>query len=193
MDAMGALSDQQQNLSNQIRLGTVAELDLAGALCRVQTGEILTDFLPWLVPAAGKVIVWSAPSVGEQVVVLSPEGDTTSAVVLRGLYSDAFASPSSSADAHAIRFPDGAQVAYDSARHTLGVMLPSGGTAIITADGGLTINGPLTINGDVKIAGDATVSGKATASSDVIGGGISLKSHKHGGVTSGSAISGAPQ
>lgn len=50
-----------------------------------------------------------------------------------------------------------------------------------------TINAPTTINGDV------TVNGTLTASTDVVGGGISLKTHTHGGVTAGGASTGAPQ
>lgn len=75
-------------LSNAIRLGTVAEVNLATARCRVQVGEMLTDYLPWVVTLAGTTIIWSAPSIGEQVVVLSPAGDLADGLVLRGLYSD---------------------------------------------------------------------------------------------------------
>jgi phage baseplate assembly protein V len=174
-------------LSNQLRLGTIAEVDLAQARCRVQTGELVTDFLPWFVVAAGNLITWSAPRAGEQVFVLSPEGDTVGGVVLRGLYSDAFPAPSASADEHLVRFPDGAVIRYDSAAHQLQAQLPGGGKAQITASGGVTIDGPVTINGDV------TVNGKVTSSTDVIGAGISLKGHKHLQVTPGNGVSGLPQ
>lgn len=174
-------------LSNQIRLGTVAQVDLAQARCRVQTGGMVTDYLPWFVTAAGNLITWSPPTVGEQVFVLSPEGDTLGGVVVRGLYSDAFPAPSASADEHLVRFPDGAVIRYDSAAHSLQAILPGGGKAQITASGGVTVDGPVTINGDV------TVSGKVTASTDVIGGGISLKIHKHLQVTPGNGVSGLPQ
>ncbi|WP_040147564.1 phage baseplate assembly protein V, partial [Xanthomonas citri] len=56
-------------LSNAIRLGTVAEVNLANARCRLQVGEMLTDYLPWVVTLAGTTIIWSAPAIGEQVVV----------------------------------------------------------------------------------------------------------------------------
>lgn len=55
-------------------------------------------------------------------------------------------------------------------------------------------NGNLTIGASaVTINADVTVNGTLTATNDVIGGGISVKSHVHGGVTSGSSNTGTPQ
>lgn len=196
---MDPVSELQRQLGTAIRLGTVAALDLAAAKCRVQTGEILTDFIPWFVPYAGTRIEWSAPSVGEQVLILSPGGDTHGAVALRGCYSTAFPAPSSDAHKHITQFADGAVLEYDDSAHKLTATLPSGGKAEITADGGVTINGPLTVNGETEINGhtqindDLDLTGQATAQGDVIGAGISLSTHVHTGVTSGSAISGPPQ
>lgn len=190
---MDSVAEIQRQLGNLIRLGTVAELNLAAARCRVQTGDILTDWLPWFVPRAGDTIEWSAPAVGEQVVLLGPGGDTHGAIALRGVYSEAFPAPDSTASRHLVRYADGAVIEYDHAAHALKATLPGGGTAEITADGGITVNGPLTVNGDTQINGDVGISGQAEAQVDVVGGGISLKGHKHGGVSSGSSTSGPPQ
>ncbi|KRA15358.1 phage baseplate assembly protein V [Lysobacter sp. Root604] len=189
---MDSVSELQRQLGNAIRLGTVAEVDLVLARCRIDTGEVKTDFLPWFVPRAGETIEWSAPTVGEQGVLLCPGGDTNGAVFLRGIYSDAFAAPANAAGQHLVRFRDGALIQYDDESHALAATLPSGGTAEITADGGVTINGPLTVNGDTQINGDAYVSGMATAQTDVIGGGKSLKNHPHKNVQPGSGVSGPP-
>lgn len=195
---MDPVSELQRLQGNLIRLGTVAEVDLATARCRIDTGEIKTDFVPWFVPRAGSTIEWSAPVVGEQVMLLCPGGDTHGAVFLRGVYSDAFPAPSSAAAKHLVRFPDGALVEYDHSAHALKATLPSGATAEITADGGVTINGPLTVNGATEINGhtqindDADITGTATAQTDVIGGGISLKTHKHIGVQLGGGQTGLP-
>jgi phage baseplate assembly protein V len=194
-----ANSDHARNLSNLIRLGTVSEVDLATGRCRVQSGEMQTDYLSWLVPAAGALVIWAAPSVGEQVLVLSPEGETMGGVVLRGLYSNTFPAPADSADVTLVRFGDGALISYDAIAHALVATLPAGGTAELTADGGVTINGPLTVNGattvngNTTINGDEHVSGKVTADTDVVGGNISLKDHLTTGVTAGSGTSGRPK
>jgi len=190
---MDRAAENQRQIGNVIRLGTVAEMDLAAARCRVDTGEVRTDWLPWFVPRAGDTIEWSAPSVGEQGVLLSPGGDTHGAVFLRGLYSDAFPAPADGQATHLVRFADGAVVTYDTQAHALQAVLPAGATAQITADGGVTVNGPVTINGDTQINGDVAISGQADAQVDVIGGGKSLKGHKHSGVMAGGAISGPPQ
>jgi phage baseplate assembly protein V len=196
---MDPVSELQRQLGFLIRLGTVAEVDLAVARCRIDTGEIRTDFVPWFVPRTGETIEWSAPSIGEQVLLLSPGGDTHGAVALRGIYSDAFPAPDSAETRHLTRYKDGAIVEYDHASHALKATLPGGGTAEITADGGVTVNGPLTVNGDTQIngntnvAGDVGITGQAEADGDVIAGGVSLMNHVHVGVTSGSAVSGKPQ
>lgn len=175
-----------QKVSNMMRDGVVTEVDHAAALCRVRSGDMQTDFIPWMTPAAGKVRVWLPPSVGEQVQLLCVDGDLANAVALPGLFSATFPAPSSNPDLMLIQFADGATVAYDSTAHALAANLPTGGTVSIVADGGVRVTGPVTIDGDL------TITGKAEASEDVIGGGVSLKQHKHGEVQPGSGTSGPP-
>lgn len=196
-----AAAEQRRQQGNLIRLGTVAALDLDAARCRVTTGELETDWIPWLVPRVGTTIEWSAPTVGEQGIVLCPDGDTSGAVFLRGLYSDAFPQPDHGEHVHLVRFPDGTVIRYDDEAHALDATLCEGGTVEITAngsvtvnsEGGATVNADTTINGDLQVNGDVRTTGTATVDTDVIGGGISLKSHTHGGVESGGASTGAPQ
>lgn len=186
-------SDLEQMLGDLLRLGTIAEVDLAAATCRVQTGEILTGPLPWLAPRAGGVAVWSPPTVGEQCLLLCPEGDTLAGLVLVGLFSNSFPAPSSDPDLVLMQFPDGALLSYHHGTHRLVAVLPSGGTAHVEADGGLTIVGDVTITGNVSIEGNAFATGTVTGETDVVGSGISLKGHKHGGVVAGSAKTGGPE
>jgi len=67
------------------------------------------------------------------------------------------------------------------------------GTVEIVAAGGITLTGPLTVNGDTIINGNAGISQTLTAGSDVIGAGVSLKDHIHGGVKGGPDSTGPPQ
>ena len=190
---MTTASDPEQLLGDLLRLGTIAEVDPASATCRVTVGEILTGPLPWLAPRAGGVAVWSPPQVGEQCLLLCPEGDTLAGLVLVGLFSNSFPAPSSDPDLVLVQFPDGATLGYHFGTHRLEAALPSGGTAHVQADGGLTIVGDVTITGNVSIEGDAIASGTLTGQTDVVGSGISLKGHTHGGVSSGSAKTGGPE
>jgi len=187
-----AISDPRRALGNVIQLGTVDTVDLSEATCRVRVGDIVTGDLPWLSARAGATRIWSPPSVGEQVVVLCPEGDMEAALVWGGLWSDARPAPAEDAGTAAV-FADEARIGYEPGAHELDIILPSGGTIHVDAAGGVLIDAPVTIKGDVSIQGDVQVTGKLTASDDVVGGGKSLKGHKHTGVQAGGAISGPPQ
>lgn len=222
MHCMNAdLSDILRLLQNLIRLGTIAQVD--GAKARVQLGpQLTTEWLNWITPRAGTTRAWSAPTEGEQVMVLSPGGDLTRGVIVPALFSKAFDAPESSDTIHTTHYPDGAVVQYDHEAHALTATLP-GGTATIKADE-VTSDAPSTIcTGDVTIMGNlvvkqsATVSGATAlnggvnakagaaggvamsvqgsvkASEDVQAGAVSLAKHTHGGVRSGGDKSGGPQ
>ncbi|WP_083951171.1 phage baseplate assembly protein V [Sphingobium abikonense] len=184
--------DLEQMAGEAIQYGAVASVDHANATCTVQLGDLETGELPWVAQRAGGARLWSPPSVGEQCVVLCPEGDLANGLVIVGLWSDAFPPPSNSPDVVHLEMPDGAVIRYDHAAHALAVTLPAGGTATIDAPEGATINADTTINGDLTVNGNLTVNGRVTATDDVLGGGISLKSHKHGGVQAGGAQTQGP-
>jgi phage baseplate assembly protein V len=182
-----------QQLNNLLRDGVVTEVAHQRHLCRVRSGEAHTDFIPWLERSAGELVTWAPPSVGEQVKLLCTDGDLANAVVLRGLYSSQYPAPSADPEVVLSQFKDGAVISYNAATHALSAVLPAGGTVAVHADGGVTITGPVTIVGDTEITGQVKVKGKAVVSEDVVGGGISLKQHKHGAVQPGGGTSGAPQ
>lgn len=198
---MAAMHDDDlRALSNLIRYGTVDSVDHQAKRAVVRVGGVLTKPLPWLAARAGNVSIWSPPSVGEQVMVLAPNGNLGAAAVLAGIFSDASPAPASaSADNVVILADDGAEIIYDRAAHKLQATLPAGGTVDLTAPGGVTITGDVTITGKVTIAGDVAIDGKTdatgtiTSASDVKAGSISLKNHKHSGVQSGSSKTGVPE
>lgn len=174
-------------LSNLLRVGAIASVDVGAARCRVRIGEITTAALPWLAQRAGDAAAWSAPTVGEQVLVLSPGGDLAQGIVLSGLYQDAHPAPGSESGLHRFVAGDGAVLEYDENTSTLRATLPGGGRAELTAPGGVSITG------DVAIDGDVTVTGSLAASVQVEAAGIKLTSHRHGQVAGGSSTSGPPQ
>lgn len=183
---MAQSNDHEQLTGEVIQVGTVASIDHAARTCTVQLGDLETGDLPWVALLAGRVKLWCPPSAGEQCAVLCPEGDLDNGLVLPGIYSDANSPSTSDPDVFELEFHDGAVISYNHATHALTVTLPEGGTAALTAPGGVKIEG------DVAIKGNVSIEGKAEASEDVIGGGISLKSHKHTSVAAGAAQSGGP-
>ncbi|SPJ33428.1 phage baseplate assembly protein V [Kushneria phyllosphaerae] len=172
-------------LQNLIRLGTVAEIDHAAARVRVNTGELLTDWLPWCETRAGQTRTWNPPTQGEQVLLLAPGGELAGAVVLGAINSNAHPAPSSNPNLTRWNMPDGAVIEYDHAASHLRAALP--GSAAITAPAGVAVTGPVTITGTLHVSEAITTPADVTAS------GISLVNHKTTGVKSGSDTSGPPQ
>lgn len=67
------------------------------------------------------------------------------------------------------------------------IVLKRGGVVEVTAGTKVRLVTPL-----VECSGDVTVAGTLTAAVDVLGGGVSLKGHRHGGVQPGSSQTGVP-
>lgn len=169
----------QSALTDNLRIGKVIEIDLEYRVARVSIGDMLSGWIEFATARAGKTKVWLPPSVGEQVEIISPDGDLEGAYIGQSLYSDANPPPSNKPGAF-ILFEDGTFISYDPETHELEAILCAGGKATITAPAGLTING------------DVTVNGKIDATGDVKAGNISLQQHKHGGVQAGGGQSGVP-
>lgn len=199
-------------LTNILRTGTILEVDLKRGLCRVQTGELQTTWLNWLTTRAGRSRTWWAPSVDEQVLLLSIGGDLTTAFVLPGIFSDDHPAPSASADALHITFPDGAVIEYEPQTSTLSV---SGiKTASVTASESITATVPVVIvkaatritldtpevvctnkliTGTLEVQKGGTMKGNISHSDgELSSNGKVLHTHKHSNVKSGTDESGGP-
>ncbi len=175
-----------------IRVAVVASVDLAAGTCTVTLDdpegggdEAESPPIRWLHPRMGEIRGWLPPSVGEQGLLLCPGGELGAGVFVGGLHCNAFPPPIDDPVA-LLRFSDGAALSYDPTAHELLLQLPSGATTVLVSDGGIDLQG------DVSITGNVTVSETLTANTDVIGGGKSLKDHRHTGVSAGSAQSGPP-
>lgn len=154
-------AELQRKLDNIIRFGVIAEVNHATARARVKSGDILTEFLPFITPRAGTTKTWSPPTVGEQCVMLSVSGEFTTACILVGLYTQN--SPSQSPNEHVIEFADGAKITYNQSS---GALVVTGiKTASITAANQIDIDCP-TIN----IKGNVNIDGKVTSTGDMVAG-----------------------
>lgn len=103
--------------------------------------------------------------------------------------------------ADAVFIPDTmqtAQISEEDAQRTVlqtldGQIKISLGQKNIKVKGNLNITGSLSVSGNINAQGSVTSGDTVTAQADVIGGGISLKNHVHGGVMSGSGTTGPAQ
>lgn len=186
MSANNDINELLRLLLNLIRTGTVTEVDTDNWLCRVQTGELETNWIRWLTTRAGDAVTWWAPSVGEQVLLLAIGGDLSTAFVLTGLYSNDRPPPSTDAKSAVTVHPDGARFEYSPETGTLQV---SGVKKTVFDSESIEINTKaLTINADATtINGDVTQSGGKMSSNGVV-----VDAHKHSGVQKGGDLSGGP-
>jgi phage baseplate assembly protein V len=213
MNTLETFSELARAVRDLIRIGVVSEIDTGQALCRVQTGELVTDWLHWLTPHAGGARTWSAPSLGEQVLILSLGGELDTAFVLPAIYSDDFPAPSVSAQAYHIQFPDGAVMEYEP---DTGALTVSGiKTASVVASTSVSVTAPnVTVTASKKITFDTpevvctnklttgslevkqggAMTGNITHSGGSLSSnGVALHTHKHGGVQTGGGQTQGPQ
>lgn len=169
-----------RRLQSVVRLGTVEQVNHAAALVRVRSGALLTDWRPWLASRAGQTRHWSPPTVGEQVLLLSPSGDPAQAIILAGIYSDASPAPDSAATHDRLIWPDGGALVYDHAA----------GAWSLTVPGSIHLHAPqIDLTGSVQITGPVAIDGPGVTHN-----GVNIGStHIHGAVRGGPDTSGGPQ
>ncbi len=205
-------ADANRRLENIVRFGTVKTINPSKPIPRVivNLGDIETPEIRCLNIRSGDDATWDMPSINEECVVISPCGDIgPTSFVLYGFYNDDHPAPSDDLNKKIRMFADGCVIAYDVAAHHLSAVLPSGGTAVLTADGGVTVNGDTTINGNLQVNGSTAMTGNNTvggsqlvqgsshssgtfsSDGDVTASGINLTGHTHPGDSGGTT--GGPQ
>lgn len=197
MAGMNSAAELFRLISNLIRIGTVSAVDLQArpAKVRVASGDLETNWLPWLELRAGRTRTWNPPTEGEQVIVFCPDGDPAGGVVLAGLNSEGIPAPSDSAAEHVTDYPDGARITYD---HQAGRLTAVGITAAyIEASESATIKCPeIILDGNVTVTGllayqagmsgkngkgnNTTIEGNIThEKGNLSSNGVVLHTHKH--------------
>lgn len=154
-----------------VRLGAVTAFDPARCRVRVRiAGEgadvVQTGWLPWATWAAGHLRVWSPPATGEQCLVLSPSGDLAQALAVPAVFQQRAGFPAPSDNPHhtLLAWDDGGYILYERDTHRM------------------TLSAPCV----VKVVGDLLVTG------DVFAGDVSLRQHRHTGVSRGDEETGGP-
>ena len=176
-----------RQLANMIRPGVIAEVDHNKALVRVRSGELLTGWLPYQVARAGQDRTWWSLEVGEQVVVISPDGDLAQGYVLGSFYHSNAQPPSNNPDKTVIQFSDTGRLEYDRKTNHLDIALPDGATVNLIANGGITFTGDLQVFGHITASGDIADRTRSMAADRGI-----YNGHSHSGVLSGNGSTGTP-
>ena len=176
-------ADANRRLENIVRFGTIKTINPSKPIPRVivNLGDIETPEIRCLNIRSGDDSTWDMPSINEECVVISPCGDIgPTSFVLYGFYNDDHPAPSDDLNKKIRMFADGCVIAYDIAAHHLSAVLPSGGTAVLTADGGVTVNGDTTINGNLQVNGSTAMTGNNTVGGSQL---VQGSSHSSGRVS----------
>jgi phage baseplate assembly protein V len=153
-----ALSDLAKRLSNIIRIGTIFEINYQTAKARVRIGELETDFLPWANANSGSNNSWNPPEIDEQVIVLSPSGDLSQAVILPSIYKNN--ASNSDQNIKSITYQDGSKISFNVSSGTLDLDLKGDvaikvvGNSNIEGDNiNITASSNITLDGNVDLGG----------------------------------------
>lgn len=203
-------ADLNRRIENLLRIGTIAEADFAAKQIRVQSGELLTNWLPWPCEIGRNFTRWRPLRVGTQVILGSVSGEPEQAVILGMLYSQSLTSPSDDENVDLIQFDDGSYVKHNASDNT--THLHSIGQLSLSSDAPITVTTPqpVSINGEnvnitsssavtikgqqITLSGSVTIAGAVSQiGGDMTSGGISVQKHTHAGVKAGSSTTTGPQ
>ena len=108
-----AQADNERRIANVVRLGVVDEADYTTRRVRVRMGDLLSGWLPFATPRAAQDKTWHPVEVGEQVVLVAPNGDLTQAIVLASLNSTVNPGPADKPTLSRVVYEDGTFVQHD--------------------------------------------------------------------------------
>ncbi|MGL6458277.1 phage baseplate assembly protein V [Aeromonas hydrophila] len=108
------LIELQRQLDNLIRIGIVTAV--RSGECRVKTGDIITNWRPYITERAGNNRTRHRLSIGEQVMLLSVSGDLRNAYIVGPIHCATFPEPLSdddNPDLDRTEYSDGAIIEYN--------------------------------------------------------------------------------
>ncbi|WP_096024634.1 phage baseplate assembly protein V [Campylobacter lanienae] len=176
-----------------IEIGIIAEV--RGDKVRVAIADMITDFLPVVFTGQNSFKTsWEPLRVGEQCIVLPIRGELNAGVVIRGISTLKYPTPSSDENIQITEFSDGVIISYDVSSHTLNIASPKSiniscddisvlcqnatieATKVSVNATTTSIESPsINLNGNTTIAGNiSTSSSQGGAGSVVMNGTLSL-------------------
>lgn len=208
------VSELVRRLENVLRLGTIDQVDVTGAVVRVRCGGLRSTWVRWFARRAGDVREWCPPSVGEQCLLLSPGGDLANGMALVGAFSDAHPAHDDRGHIDSTLYPDGSLREYDDEahRHLLrcvgdivrsasgsicshaekDITSEAGGRQALKAGSSILIEAGTSITLRVGSTSLTINDSGMTGTPNLVVDGVSLPKHTHDGVRRGSDTTGGP-
>lgn len=168
-----AETERRREAGLLIGVVTLVDFETRRAVVEIEDDWSLAP-LPWIEARAGRTRTSSPPSIGEQVIVLSPSGDPAFGLILKGVPSDAHTPSEVREGLELIETEAGYSDRWDEDAKVRTIDIPEGGkliislagTAMVTAEGDtLTLSaggaeivltdGKITLDGDVVLGGAA--------------------------------------
>lgn len=177
-------TELQRLIDNLIRIGTVTAV--RSGECRVKTGDLITNWRPYITKRAGNNRIRHRLSIGEQVMLLSVSGDLRNAYIVGPIHCDAFPEPlagDDNPDLDHTEYSDGAIIEYNPQTGELnatGIM-----AAKIKASVSVTLDAP-------KVICTNLLQAKRVVSETAKVGTVEVTTHGHKEVQRGSDTSGGP-
>ncbi len=160
------IAELKRRMDNILRVCTVVETDYEAARVRVEAGDYKSGWVQWLVNRAnGTEVTWSAPEIGERVILLTVDDETS--YVLPALYTDTSPPPSIDPDIITTAHSDDAHMTYDRQTHTYTIQLPTDGLVrLLVGTNQITID---EMDIDIIAAGNVNVSAQSvTLTADAV-------------------------
>lgn len=107
------IGELQRRLSNIVMPGQITAVDAANHLCRFTHGTLTTGWVRWLTTRAGADRDWWCPTVGEQALLFSPDGEPNQGWVLPAGYSNVFPAPDRDPARHVVAYADGMRIVHE--------------------------------------------------------------------------------
>lgn len=180
------ITDLKRRVSNSVLVGKISSVDHEKGRYRVKAGELESDWIPMTTPRAGKTSHYSSFEEGEQVILASPSGDLSQAVII-GAVSTGETQAGDKGNLHRVKYPDGTVVEYDHEAKRYKMDVASGGSFELNIGGGASVVGS---GGGLKLTAPGAIE---LESAELKHNGKNIgDTHEHTGVVPGGGLSGPP-
>ncbi|WP_343358217.1 phage baseplate assembly protein V [Bartonella schoenbuchensis] len=188
------ITDLKRRVANMVMVGKISHVDHKNARYRVQSGNIVSDWIPDTQARAGKTRSYEGRDVGEQVIVLSTSGDLSQGMIIGSIHTDANQA-ADKGNIHTTIYPDGTTIEYDDETSTYSLTIKSEGKFILTISDGVSMKGEggeleITAPDGIKIISESDMTLKADGNMTLEAeGNVSIKSSDGVSLESGNDMS----